>query len=205
LGGEIVLEDEYGHKGIDKETLIDRLMIESNEYRRKFDNCTENKEVNKTLYDCAKEILTARSGTRYESMRWIEGNTGKVVAAFDSMGVLPRLSGKAHELKVEYGRNILHKIKKYENIIVIHNHPNSTAPSVGDFNSAFEHGYAIGFVVTHDGRVFRYTAHDKIIETAFDMNWHDFYNEVHDEVTAQMMAIQKLMMAADITCKEIFR
>jgi hypothetical protein len=99
LGGGNVLEDEYGHKGIDKETLIDRVVIEGNDYRRKFDNCTANKEVNKALFDSAKEILTARSGTRYESMRWIDGNTGKIVAAFDSMGVLPRLTGKNHEYK----------------------------------------------------------------------------------------------------------
>jgi hypothetical protein len=48
--------------------------------------------------------------------------------------------------------------------IIIHNHPNSTAPSAGDFNSAFSHGYTLGFVAAHDGRLFKYASQQEINE-----------------------------------------
>jgi hypothetical protein len=196
-------EDELSHKGIDKATQINKAMIDSNEYRRKFDNATENPKINKILYDCAKEILYNRSGTRYESMRWINGDTGEIIAKFDSMGNTPDLSGAEHELKVEYGESVLHKLSGHNNVITIHNHPNSTAPSAGDFNSAYKHGYNTGFVVTHDGRVFKYSSNEAISDIIYEKYWQNFIDEHYDEVNAQKMAIDKIAQNAKIIFKEI--
>jgi proteasome lid subunit RPN8/RPN11 len=204
-GGEVVREDEYSHKGIDRGAQIDKNLIESNEYRRKFDNATDNPKVNKVLYDLAKEMLFYRSGTRYESMRWIDGDTGEVIYKFDSMGNIPELTGADHELKVEYGENVLHKLSGHNNIIVIHNHPNSTAPSAGDFNSAIKHGYSAGFVVTHNGRVFKYTSNQQISDSVYDITWQKYHNRGYDEIEAQIMTLRQFMRDADITYEEVHR
>jgi hypothetical protein len=205
LAGDFVLEDEYGHRGIEKALQINKAVIDSNDYRRKFDNATDNPKLNKTLYDVAKAILYDRSGTRYESMYWIDGDTGRVITSFTLMGRSWNLTGKIYELRVKYGWKVLHKLKGYNNIIVIHNHPNSTAPSPGDFNSAYRHKYKIGFVVTHDGRLFKYTSGDFINEALFDLNWQEYYVIGYDEIEAQIKTITKFAKDFNITFEEVFR
>jgi hypothetical protein len=204
VGGDGMREDEYSHKGIDRAAQIDRKIIESNEYRREFDNATDNPKLNKTLYESAKSILADRSGTHYESMRWIDGDSGNIITAFNDMGRIPKLIGEDHEFKVEYGENILHKLNGYNNIVVIHNHPSSTAPSAGDFNSAYTNGYEVGFVVTHDGRVFKYTSHESISEMLYIRYWQRHMDENNDKIDAQKKAIGDLLRNFKITCEEVY-
>ncbi|MDR0944298.1 MAG: hypothetical protein LBM41_07190 [Ruminococcus sp.] len=205
MGGEDVREDEYSHKGIERATQIDKNIIESNEYRRKFDNATHNPKVNKILYESAKEMLYDRSGTRYESMRWIDGDTGKIITEFNNMGKLPDLTGKDHELKVEYDDNVLHKLKGYNNVVTVHNHPNSTAPSAGDFNSAYKNGYRTGIIVAHNGRVFKYMSKQEISDIAYDITWQKYCNRGYGEIEAQIMTIEQFMRNADITFEEVLK
>lgn len=54
--GEVVTL-EYQRYGRNKDTLVNKSYIESGEYRRKFDNITDNPDVNRTLYQCAKEVF----------------------------------------------------------------------------------------------------------------------------------------------------
>ncbi|MDE6709376.1 MAG: hypothetical protein K2J76_02675, partial [Oscillospiraceae bacterium] len=70
---------EYQRYGRNKDTLINKTYIDSGEYRRKFDNITDNPEINKALYDCAKTALKHRSGTEFEDMYWIDGGTGEIL------------------------------------------------------------------------------------------------------------------------------
>jgi hypothetical protein len=205
LGGENVREDEYSHKGINRATRVDKKLIESNEYRRKFDNATDNPKVNKVLYNSAKELLSDRSGTRYESMRWIDGDTGEIIAEFDNMGKIPDLTGTDHELKVEYGDNVLLKLKGHNNVVTIHNHPNSTAPSAGDFNSAYKHGYAVGFIAAHNGRVFKFTSNQQINDSAYDIIWQKYCNRGYSEIEAQIMTLEQFIRDADITFEEVLK
>jgi hypothetical protein len=204
-GGGDVREDEYSHKGIDHATQIDKKMIESNEYRRKFDNATDNPKVNKSLYKAAKEILYDRSGTHYESLYWIDGNSGEVIAKFDKMGKTPELTGVEHELKVEYSESFLRKLIGYTNIVVIHNHPNSSAPSAGDFNSAFKNSYTTGFVVTHDGRVFKYVSHESISDLIYARYWQRHAEISKNAVDAQKKAIADLSRNFNISFEEVMR
>jgi proteasome lid subunit RPN8/RPN11 len=198
-----VREDELSHKGVDRAVQINRTIIDSNDYRRKFDNATDNPKLNKTLYECAKEILYDRSGTHYESMYWIDGGTGEIITSFDIMGKIPALTGKEHELVVEYTDRVLHKLKGHNNVVVIHNHPNSTAPSAGDLNSANDHGYSLGFVAAHDGRLFKYSSNQEINVTMYDLYWTELCNDGFDETIAQIKAIEKIARNADIFVTEV--
>jgi hypothetical protein len=204
-GGENLFEDEFSHKGIDKAAQINKAMIDSNEYRRKFDNATDNPKANKTLYDCAKEILYDRSGTRFESMRWIDGDTGEIIAKFDQMGKSPELSGEKNELKVSYNDSVLHKLAGHNNVIVLHNHPNSTAPSAGDFNAAYLYGYRTGFVAAHNGRLFKYSSNEMINENIYLKYWEHYAGIYFDELKAQEKAIEKISRNSNITFKEVFK
>jgi hypothetical protein len=198
-------EDEYSHKGIDRMTQIDRTVIDGNEFRRKFDKATDNPLVNRALYNAAKEVLYDRSGTLYESMYWIDGDTGKVITKFDSMGKIRRLTGEKHKLKVEYGEAVIKKVSKFENIVTIHNHPNSTAPSTEDINSAFIHNYRVGFTVSHNGSVYKYTV-DELIDTLLYEQYFGAYlyqNPGAEIVNAQIEAFRKIAVNAKINVFEV--
>ena len=53
-------------------------------------------------------------------------------------------------------------IKKSENLLTIHTHPDSFPPSIDDINSNYDHNYEIGIVICHDGRVYMYSAEERI-------------------------------------------
>ena len=69
---------EYQRYGRNKDTVINSTYINSGEYRRKFDKITKNDESNRILYSKAKEMLFHRSGTLFEDMYWIDGDTGEI-------------------------------------------------------------------------------------------------------------------------------
>lgn len=41
-------------------------------------------------------------------------------------------------------------------VIALHTHPGGYPPSIDDFNSVFEHGYALGVVAGHNGQVYKF-------------------------------------------------
>lgn len=47
-------EKEAQREGRNKETTINKSYIESGEYRKKFDLITNDRELNRLLYNCAK-------------------------------------------------------------------------------------------------------------------------------------------------------
>ena len=77
--GRDVVALENQRYGRNKSTLVNKTYVDSGEYKRKYDSATDNKEVNKSLYDCAKKALKHRSGTAFEDMYWIDGETGRVM------------------------------------------------------------------------------------------------------------------------------
>jgi proteasome lid subunit RPN8/RPN11 len=206
LGGGDVREDEYSHKGLDRKTQVNRAYIESNEFKRKFDNATDNPTVNKVLYDSAKEMLYDRSGTRYESMRWIDGDSGKIIAKAEYMGKQDKYKGEAYEERVLYDDNKLKRqLSGHNKIITIHNHPNSTTPSTSDLNSTAKRGYSVGFVVTHDGRLYKYTAEEEINHKVFDMTMTKYINDGYNVNEAQILAYENISNNTKINVKEVLR
>lgn len=53
--GSDVVALENQRYGRNKSTLVNKTYVDSGEYKRKYDSATDNKEVNKSLYDCAKK------------------------------------------------------------------------------------------------------------------------------------------------------
>ena len=55
--GSDVVALENQRYGRNKSTLVNKTYVDSGEYKRKYDSATDNKEVNKSLYDCAKKSI----------------------------------------------------------------------------------------------------------------------------------------------------
>ena len=177
----VALENQrYGRN---KNTFVNKTYIESGEYRRKFDNATDNKKVNKTLYDCAKKALKHRSGTVYEDMYWIDSDTGKVVlSVIDS----------TDERAIIYSNKIKQVVSKKDGLITLHTHPSSFPPSSSDLNSCLKNNYKKGFVICHNGRIFGYTSNEVINDRIYNMYIQNYIKEGFDEFNAQLKALEKL-------------
>lgn len=180
--------------GRNKDTIVNKTYIESGDYRRKFDNITDNSEVNRALYNKSKEMLRHRSGTLLEDMYWLDGGTGKVIAS-----ALNEQSNSA----VAYSPAIKKAIKNRNDLIAIHTHPHSMPPSAADFNSCCRNQYKCGYVACHNGKVFGYTSNEIVDERLYNAYIKRFANEGYSEYDAQIETLKKIKENASIDFWEV--
>ena len=187
-------ELEQQRKGRNKNTIIDYNYISSNRYRKKFDYISNDKKLNKLLYIIAKKMLLHRSGTEYEDMYWIDLINGKIVC---------KITDSKYKKKILYTTTIKKMIKKSENLLTIHTHPDSFPPSIEDINSNYDHNYEIGIVICHDGRVYMYSAEERINVNYYKLTVEDYLKNGYNEDTAQIEALKELQKKFSIYFKEV--
>lgn len=187
-------ELEQQRKGRNKNTIIDYNYISSNRYRKKFDYISNDKKLNKLLYKIAKKMLLHRSGTEYEDMYWIDLINGKIVC---------KITDSKYKKKILYTTTIKKMIKKSENLLTIHTHPDSFPPSIDDINSNYDHNYEIGIVICHDGRVYMYSAEERINVNYYKLTVEDYLKNGYNEDAAQIDALKELQKKFSIYFKEV--
>ena len=187
-------ELEQQRKGRNKNTIIDYNYISSNRYRKKFDYISNDKKLNKLLYKIAKKMLLHRSGTEYEDMYWIDLINGKIVC---------KITDSKYKEKILYTTTIKKMIKKSENLLTIHTHPDSFPPSIDDINSNYDHNYEIGIVICHDGRVYMYSAEERINVNYYKLTVEDYLKNGYNEDTAQIEALKEMQKKFSIYFKEV--
>lgn len=186
-------ELEQQRKGRNKNTIIHYNYISSNRYRKKFDYISNDKKLNKLLYKIAKKMLLHRSGTEYEDMYWIDLINGKIVC---------KITDSKYKKKILYTTTIKKMIKKSENLLTIHTHPDSFPPSIDDINSNYDHNYEIGIVICHDGRVYMYSAEERINVNYYKLTVEDYLKNGYNEDTAQIEALKEMQKKFSIYFKE---
>ena len=177
----VALENQ--RDGRNKDTLVNKTYLESGDYRRKYGSAIGNPDVNKVLYTCAKEALKHRSGTVFEDMYWIDGDSGEVILGVTD-STLPR--------GIAYTDRIRTVLNGRDNIVTLHTHPSSMPPSIEDFNSCCRNGYRKGFVACHNGRVFWYTSKQDIRQKLYDMYIGDYLVDGLSAFDAQWETLKKL-------------
>lgn len=185
---------EFQRYGRNKSTLVDSNYISGGEYRKKFDKITDNPEFNRLLYAKAKEMLIHRSGTMYEDMYWFDELNAKVIT---------KEINSFEEEQILYSESINKAIVGNNHIVAMHTHPCSMPPSIADFNSVEEHGYCLGIVLCHDGKVFCYKSSEKITKLMYELYVADYYKQLNDEYEAQFMALKELSETYDIEFWEV--
>ncbi len=181
-------------KSSDPNTIISRTYIESNEYRRKFDEISENHKLNRILYNLAKKMLLHRNGTFYEDMYWIDANTCRVIT---------QELNATEEKKITYSLKTKNLIKNQKNLITIHSHPNGFPPSIEDFNACFYNHYVFGVVCGHNGKVYVYTSESYLNKATYYIILHKYKKIGYDDNEAQLLALQKLSESTKIKIKEV--
>lgn len=185
---------EYQRYGRNKDTLVNSTYINSGEYRRKFDKITKNDEINRLLYSKAKEMLFHRSGTLFEDMYWIDGNTGQIVA---------KVIDEKTEKQINYTKSVIDAIKNRPNLITMHTHPHSMPPSISDFNSCLEHDYAVCLVICHNGTIFSYKSNQEVSPELYEMYVRKFINNGNTEEDAQISALETIKRNHKIVFQEV--
>lgn len=188
------VEDEKQRCGRNKNTVINHTYINSGEYRKKFDQISVSSKLNRLLYQVSKKMLEHRSGTEFEDMYWIDPENVTIVA---------KETESSSEGKIRYTENLISKIRKYNNLITLHSHPNSFPPSINDLNSNYYNHYDIGIIVCHDGRIFVYTSDEEINEDYYKLKVEKYLKSGYNEDEAQMLALEELQLQFDIHVKEV--
>ena len=111
-----IIENEEQRNGRNKDTLINHHYINSGKYKRKFDQISDVPQLSRLLYQIAKKALNHRSGTKYEDMYWID---------LDTLDVVAKETDSTLEKSIVYSVSTEQKIKKYDNLLTIHTHPDS--------------------------------------------------------------------------------
>ena len=184
-------EQRYGRN---KETVIDHAYINSGEFRRKFDKISDNKKLNKLLYQLAKNMLEHRSGTLYEDMYWIDAETATIVAK--------EVTGSVKS-KIVYSKGTLAKIRNKKGLITIHTHPSSSPPSISDLRSNYIYEYSLGIVCGHNGNVYTYFANEEIPKERYESLGGKFLNIFKSREKAQVLMLDELQKEFDVIVKEV--
>lgn len=187
-------ENEKQRYGRNKETIVNKKVLEGGEFRKKFDLITDNTELNKKLYQLAKHMLLHRSGTKYEDMYWLDPSTCEVVAWETQMDT---------EEEIVYSKRTKDIIRNKDNLITIHTHPMGLPPSIVDFNSNYTRGYSLGVVVGHNCKVYIYSSNEILNELYFKMVVADYIELGYNEDEAEIKAIHHCTERFAISFKEV--
>ncbi|MDR0992835.1 MAG: hypothetical protein LBL87_08105 [Ruminococcus sp.] len=185
---------EEARYGRNKSLAVDHNYINGGEYRRKFDNISENNELNKNLYQCAKAMLAHRSGTDFEDMYWLDGDSGKIIASVTDMTVANR---------VDYTDGFLKKIRLIKKIYTIHNHPNSMPPSISDFIAAYRNKYKTGIVACNNGTLYLYRNLIEPDKSLYDALTLQFSEMGYTDFTSERMALEEMASMGVLEFKEV--
>jgi proteasome lid subunit RPN8/RPN11 len=143
------------------ETSIVRQDIYSPDYRRHFNEFGENANATSVMCEQSRNMLTHRTGTKYEDMAFIDSRNGRC--------------------KVQKGYNVENEVRPTQamkemvresppnTIIAIHNHPGSTVPSIQDLDSCYKNQYKYGIIPCHNGNAFRYRVSGDFDKTEVDL------------------------------------
>lgn len=177
---------------------VDSKVIESREYADKFDLMANSPQERREFLKAAKELLQHRSGQNGEDLylynrdrqTWVKSVTGSK----------PGTPEYTQEI-----RSAISKAKaKTEQVVAFHNHPGSMPPSIEDINVSVQNGYAVGYVLCHDGTIYKYSApKEAIARTIYEMRVDSFKVEGYNEREAQLMAMKYLSEYYDFVFKEV--
>lgn len=167
------------------ENSVDIDYINSTEYRDKFRTITDNHDVNKELYKCARAELTHRNGTYKEDMYLISSIDGKT-KGFNT-------SSKKDNI-VSYNSSLKNAIASNPAgvLISIHNHGTNLPPTGSDFASAGNKHYKQGVVVCHNGDVYVYGVGKMVFSPRiFDDTVAKYKNMRYTDIEAHIKALEQ--------------
>lgn len=163
---------------------MNKSVIESSDYRRKFDAFGESEQVSKSMYDESVRAITHRSENVFEDLIFINSKTNEVLRSVDFE--VPKTEKPTKRML-----KMLSSSDDYS-IIGIHNHPDSYTPSSDDVIVARDRKYKYGIVVGHNGIIYKYSISGEVNADVYLANIgkliynKDKINDFDKEMTSTM-------------------
>ena len=107
------------------------------------------------------------------------------------------------ESEIIYSEATLSKIRQNRGLVTIHTHPSSSPPSHADLLSNYVHGYSLGIVCGHNGKVYVYTANEAFIEEHYNGIVGKAFRKCKDEETAIACVVEELQRHFKVIVKEV--
>ena len=154
---EKLLEKGYANNDIDRigTNEVNMSYIYSEQYKQKFNHISDNENLNAALHRGAVALLNEHKNSDTEGVYIFNAKNGKTVL---------KKTGEKNTLGVGLRDKDLRIIRNQSDIVGMHNHPTNLMPNGSDFVAAGYRGYDFGIVVTHDGRVFKYSVGEKVFQ-----------------------------------------
>lgn len=172
--------------------------VKTSGYRKLYNNLDEPVIIQRTACEKAREMLSHRSGTKFEDLAFIDTVTGKAIIRADydvENEVIPSLKMRRMVMGAEPGT-----------VVAIHNHPGSSVPSIMDLTTAYEKRYKYGIIACHNGYVMRYRVlgdfNEVIVDQLLDKANKYLYND--NGSGDRLEAILDLLKAENVEL-EVFR
>lgn len=129
-------------------TVVNTEILKSPEFRKQIDKLGEDTKTSREIYQRTKEALQHRSGTEFEDLIFIDSLTGKSMVRNDYN--VPRQCIPSKQMI-----KMVNGVGAYT-VIAVHNHPNSSVPSLDDINNAWIKKYKYGIIACHNGNLYKY-------------------------------------------------
>ena len=158
------LEQSRKHRVYEHEnSIVDMDYIKSNEFSKKLLSITDSFDERRGIHKSIIEALEHRSGTYFEDLSYVDSKNGKYIInkEYDFYDEEKRISA----CKPNHSMNALIRDAQEHEIIGVHNHPFSGAPSTDDIRRAYERKYKYGVVQCHNGTIYKYTVDDSFENT----------------------------------------
>lgn len=117
----------------------------SEDYEERISSLGESRDVTKSIIDYGRRMLEHREGTNYEDLLFVSSSTNRALLRDD-------YSKKGRCYPSWKMREFLRK--NPNDIIGVHNHPNSVTPSLDDIKASINYKY--GLILCHNGGIFKY-------------------------------------------------
>lgn len=165
---------------------VDWGTVQSESFAKKFDRLPGTERANQAVCTRARWVLNNRDGVKTEEIYAVDMRTGAEIA---------RITDQHYPRGVKRTPQFDRALKTAEQsgaeIMLIHNHPGGSPPSIGDLNALLATPRAQGVIVGHDGSIYRYSAPNKIIpEVDFSVAYRKYL--MYTDITAQEKALEEL-------------
>lgn len=189
------------NNGKENNYTVNYSVINTKGYHDKFMGLTEHKNTDEALYQEAIIMLRHRNGTEYEDLVALDSYSGELLTKNDTAsGMFTFRTGFSNQQE-----KLLKERKRLFELL--HNHPNSSAPSTEDIKGLFKREYAHATtVVCHNGNVYRlvkikpFDDIDNLIEDVYNSIESRYAGgESNFEYLASMQVIEYLQLKRCIT------
>ncbi|MEE1210174.1 MAG: hypothetical protein U0K60_09080 [Parafannyhessea umbonata] len=109
------------------------------------------KEIAPLVHDDMRRMLGHRSGTLYEDIYAYDLDAGVRIGSETS-----QRSTFSASIGKKLAGAMMESTSAGHRVAIVHNHPNSGAPSAADINSLRKNGASFGVIACHDGSILRF-------------------------------------------------